>query len=60
MHVGIMALCLERYTLNDSPVQKGLEAIERFAWSGEWEETGTGLCFSRVGYNSLNHWTLRC
>ena len=35
MHVGILALCLERYTLNDSPVQKGLEAIERFAWSDE-------------------------
>ncbi|KAJ5349322.1 hypothetical protein N7541_007049 [Penicillium brevicompactum] len=33
MHCGIIALCLEGYTLNDDPVRKGLEAIERFAWN---------------------------
>ncbi|CAI7645548.1 unnamed protein product [Penicillium bialowiezense] len=33
MHVGIIALSLEGYTLKDDPVRKGLEAIERFAWS---------------------------
>ncbi|CAG8181826.1 unnamed protein product [Penicillium nalgiovense] len=35
MHVGILALCLEIYTLEDFPVRKGLEVIERFAWSDE-------------------------
>lgn len=32
MHLGILALVLEGYSLTDSPVRGGLEAIERFAW----------------------------
>ena len=35
MHVGILALVLEGFTITDSPVRKGLEAIERFAWQDE-------------------------
>lgn len=32
MHLGILALMLEGYNLADSPVCRGLEAVERFAW----------------------------
>lgn len=32
MHLGILALVLEGYRLTDSPVRRGLEAIERFVW----------------------------
>lgn len=35
MHVGLLALVLEGYSLAESPVQRGLEAIERFAWQDE-------------------------
>ncbi|CAG8402481.1 unnamed protein product [Penicillium salamii] len=35
MHGGLLALCLEGYTLDDDPVRKGLESIERFAWNDE-------------------------
>lgn len=30
MHAGMFALCLEGYTMDDAPVIKGLEALERF------------------------------
>ncbi|KAJ5117465.1 hypothetical protein N7448_011097 [Penicillium atrosanguineum] len=32
MHVGVLALRLEGYQLDDPPVRAALEAIERFAW----------------------------
>lgn len=32
MHLGILALVLEGHKLTDSPVRRGLEAVERFAW----------------------------
>lgn len=32
MHIGIIALTLEGYSVHDDPVRLGLEAIERFAW----------------------------
>ncbi|CAG7916205.1 unnamed protein product [Penicillium olsonii] len=32
MYGGVISLCLEGYTLDDEPVRKGLEALERFAW----------------------------
>lgn len=32
MHLGILALVLEGYSLTDSPVHRGLEAVERFVW----------------------------
>lgn len=32
MHLGILALVLEGHTLTDSPVRRGLEAVERFVW----------------------------
>lgn len=32
MHVGLLALKLEGYDLNDSPILRGLEAVERFTW----------------------------
>ncbi|KAJ5872757.1 uncharacterized protein N7529_005110 [Penicillium soppii] len=33
MHTGVIALCLEGYALDDIPVKRGLQAIERFSWS---------------------------
>lgn len=35
MHLGILALTLEGYTLDDSPVIRALPAVERFAWQDE-------------------------
>ncbi|KAL8930622.1 MAG: hypothetical protein Q9208_000493 [Pyrenodesmia sp. 3 TL-2023] len=35
MHLGILALVLEGYEITDSPVRRGLEAVERFAWQDE-------------------------
>ncbi|KAL8797973.1 MAG: hypothetical protein Q9182_007065 [Xanthomendoza sp. 2 TL-2023] len=35
MHFGILALALEGYSLQDPPVKRGIEAIERFAWQDE-------------------------
>ena len=32
MHISLLALTLEGYTLDDPPVYRGLEAVERFAW----------------------------
>lgn len=32
MQLGILALVLEGYSLTDSPVRRGLEALERFVW----------------------------
>lgn len=32
IHHGILALVLEDYCLTDSPVRRGLEAVERFVW----------------------------
>jgi squalene-hopene/tetraprenyl-beta-curcumene cyclase len=32
MHLGILALLLEGFQLDDQPIRAGLEAIERFAW----------------------------
>ncbi|KAI9740479.1 MAG: hypothetical protein M1834_005059 [Cirrosporium novae-zelandiae] len=32
MHVGLLALVLEGFKLEDAPVRRGLEAVERFAW----------------------------
>jgi squalene-hopene/tetraprenyl-beta-curcumene cyclase len=32
MHLGVLALVLEGFKLNDPPVELALEAIERFAW----------------------------
>lgn len=35
MHFGVLALLLEGFSLQDEPVRKGLEAIERFAWEDQ-------------------------
>ena len=35
MHVGLLALILEGYSLSDSCVARGMEAVERFAWQDE-------------------------
>lgn len=32
MYLGLLALKLEGYDLSDSPIHRGLEAVERFAW----------------------------
>lgn len=32
MHVGLLALTLEGYSVHDDCVQRGLKAVERFAW----------------------------
>ena len=32
MHLGILALVLEGHKMTDSPVRRGLEAVERFVW----------------------------
>lgn len=32
MHLGLLALVLEGYSPTDSPVRRGLEAVERFVW----------------------------
>ena len=34
MHLGILALKLEGYSMSDSRITRALEAIERFAWYG--------------------------
>ena len=35
MHVGLLALTLEGFSLKDSCVVRGIEAVERFAWQDE-------------------------
>lgn len=47
MHMGLLALTLEGYTLDDAPVYRGLEAVERFAWQ---DKTGKRVqaCVSPV------------
>ncbi len=35
MHLGLLALTLEGYTLEDPRVRRGLEAVERFAWQDQ-------------------------
>ena len=35
MFFGVMALLLEGYKLTDDPVERGLKAIDRFAWQDE-------------------------
>ena len=35
MHVGLMALILEGYSVEDDCVQRGLKAVERFAWQDD-------------------------
>ena len=35
MPFGLLALTLEGYKVEDSPVRRGLEALERFAWQDE-------------------------
>lgn len=35
MHLEILALVLEGHALTDSPIRRGLEAVERFVWQDE-------------------------
>ena len=35
MHLGLLALVLEDLNITDSPVWRGLKAVERFAWQDE-------------------------
>jgi squalene-hopene/tetraprenyl-beta-curcumene cyclase len=69
MHVSILALTLEGYALEDAPVRKGLEAIERFSWSDEvgkrmqpcvspmWDTilTTIGLCDANMASDRTFH-----
>ena len=62
MHLGLLAYTLEGYTLEDSRVRRGLEAVERFAWQDQggkriqacvspvWDTALTviGLCDAQV------------
>lgn len=34
-HLGLLALSLEGYSLTDSPMRRGIEAVERFAWKDD-------------------------
>lgn len=35
MHAGILSLFIEGYSVDDSPIRLGLEALERFTWQDE-------------------------
>lgn len=48
MHLGILALVLEGFGKDHTRVQKGLEAIERFAWSDESNGKRAQSCVSPV------------
>ena len=53
MHVGILALRLEGYSMTDSCIVRGLEAIERFAWHDEVGGKHIQACVSPVWDTAL-------
>ena len=48
MHTGLLALTLEGFSLTDSFIVRGLEAVERFAWQDEEGGKHMQACVSPV------------
>ncbi|CAF9923118.1 hypothetical protein IMSHALPRED_005856 [Imshaugia aleurites] len=48
MHVGILALTLEGFSVTDSCITRGLEAVERFAWQDHEGGKRIQACVSPV------------
>ncbi|KAL2044571.1 hypothetical protein ABVK25_012366 [Lepraria finkii] len=56
MHFGLLALVLEGHKIEDDCVQRGLSAIERFAWQDGGGKKNPILCVPGVGFCADEHW----
>ncbi|KAL9073117.1 MAG: hypothetical protein Q9161_003171 [Pseudevernia consocians] len=48
MHVGLLALRLEGFSMTDSCIARGIEAVERFAWQDKESGKRVQACLSPV------------